>query len=113
MTPTSELKTAARVSAFDDLSLIKLIVERGEDAIDELPDGIQARINEAVAETIENNLRRKIIDEQPVNPKYFEKMSHLLDELIKQRREEALAYEKYLEKIVELTEQIQNPAEEQ
>ena len=38
-------------------------------------------------------------------------MSCLLDELIKQRRKEALAYEKYLERIVELAAQIQNPAE--
>jgi type I restriction enzyme R subunit len=66
---------------------------------------------EAMAETIENNLRRKIIDEQPVNPKYFEKMSKLLDELIKKRREEALAYEQYLDLIVELTHQVQNPSE--
>lgn len=35
-------------------------------------------LEEAVAETIENNLRKVIIDEQPVNPRYYEKMSALL-----------------------------------
>ncbi|PKO04926.1 MAG: restriction endonuclease subunit R [Chloroflexi bacterium HGW-Chloroflexi-3] len=99
-----------KISAFDDLSLIQLIVERGEEAIDSLPDGIKKK-KEAVAETIENNLRRKIIEEQPVNPKYYENMSILLNELIRQRRAEALAYEIYLKKIIELTKQIQNPAE--
>jgi type I restriction enzyme R subunit len=99
---------SVKVSDFDDLSLIKLIVERGEDAIDKLPDGIKKN-QQAVAETIENNLRRKIIDETPVNPKYFEKMSLLLDNLIRQRREEALEYKKYLEKIIDLTNQIQKP----
>ena len=44
---------------------------------------------EAVAETIENNVRKLIIDEQPINPKYYEKMSELLDALIEQRRQEA------------------------
>ena len=49
-------------------------------------------------------------DEQPINPKYYERMSELLDTLIQQRKQEALAYEQYLAKIVELTSQIQNPA---
>src|SRR5699024_8609470 len=65
---------------------------------------------EAVAETIENNVRRLITDEQPINPKYYEKMSELLDALIEQRRQEALNYQTYLEKIVELTKQVKNPA---
>lgn len=98
-----------KISAFDDLTLIELIVERGAGAVDALPDGIKKN-KEAVAETVENNLRRVIIDEQPLNPKYYEKMSRLLDELIQQRRAEALAYEEYLERIVELTKQIANPA---
>lgn len=99
-----------KVSAFDDLSLVQLIVEHGREAIDTLPEGIRNN-HETVAETIENNLRRKIMDEQPVNPKYFEKMSHLLDILIRQRREEALAYEQYLDQIMELAAQVQNPAD--
>jgi type I restriction enzyme R subunit len=96
------------VSAFDDLSLIDLIVARGADAVNSLPERI--RKNEgAVAETIENNVRRLIIDEQPINPKYYEKMSELLDALIAQRKKEALDYQKYLEKIVELTTAVTNP----
>lgn len=31
---------------------------------------------------IENNVRKTIVDENPVNPKYYEQMSVLLDELI-------------------------------
>jgi type I restriction enzyme R subunit len=74
-----------KVSAFDDLTLIQLIVERGEDAFKEMPAGITAD-PAAMAETIENNLRRVIIDEQPINPKYYEKMSELLDTLIQSAR---------------------------
>lgn len=97
-----------KISAFDDLSLVQLIVERGEGAIESLPNSIKKN-KEAVAETIENNIRRLIIDEMPTNPIYFEKMSVLLDELIKERKQEAINYKKYLEKIVALTKRITKP----
>ncbi|MEE4211527.1 MAG: type I restriction endonuclease subunit R [Parvularcula sp.] len=94
------------ISAFDDVSLIQLIVERGADAVNALPQGIR-QSKEAVAETIENNVRKLIIDETPINPKYYEKMSELLDALIEQRRREALSYQEYLAQIVELTKKAQ------
>ena len=96
------------ISKFDDMSLIQLIVERGIDAVDALPSGIRKN-KEAVAETIENNVRKLIIDETPINPKYYEKMSDLLDALIAQRKTEAVDYEAYLAKIVELTKQAKSP----
>ncbi len=96
------------VSAFDDMTLIQLIVEQGEQAVEELPDGIRGN-KEAVAETIENNVRKLIIDESPENPKYYEKMSELLDALILQRKQEALDYKAYLSKIVELTKKATSP----
>ena len=100
-----------KVSAFDDLTLVQLIVERGERAVDELPEGIR-RNPEAVAETIENNVRRLIIDEMEVNPKYYERMSELLDDLIRQRRQEAMDYKAYLKRIIELTRNVRRPEAE-
>ena len=94
-----------KISAFDDLNLIQLIVERGEDAIKELPEGIRNN-GEAVAETIKNNMRKIIIDKQPVNPKYYEKMSELLDALIQERKDQALQYKDYLKKIIELSNKV-------
>jgi len=96
------------ISAFDDTSLIQLIVERGVGAIDKLPKGIREN-KDAVAETIENNVRKLIIDEQPINPKYYEKMSELLDALIEKRKADALAYEEYLAELFKLAKQAQNP----
>lgn len=98
-----------KISAFEDMSLVQLIVDRGEDAVDYLPEGIRKN-KSAVAETIENNLRRVIIEESPTNPKYYEKMSQLLDELIRERKKDAESYEAYLKKIVELTKKVQQPA---
>ncbi len=96
------------ISTFDDMTLVELIVEKGEQIADELPESFKKN-TEAMAETIENNVRKLIIDEMVVNPKYYEKMSHLLDELIEQRRKEALDYKQYLKKIVELTKKAKKP----
>ena len=97
-----------KISAFDYMTLIRMIVERGTDAVNVLPEGIRKN-EEAVAETIENNVRKLIIDEMPINPKYYEKMSELLDALIEQRRKGALDYQKYLAEIVALTRKADNP----
>ena len=97
-----------KISAFDDLTLIQMIVERGTKAVDNLPKGIRKN-KKAVAETIENNIRKKIVEQMPINPKYYENMSKLFEELIAQRKADAIEYEKYLQKIVELTKKIQKP----
>jgi type I restriction enzyme R subunit len=97
-----------KLSAFDDLTLVQLIVQRGEAAVDALPDGLRNN-KQAMAETIENNVRRLIIDEMAVNPKYYEKMSQLLDALIAERRQSAVDYKIYLAKIVELTKRVNQP----
>lgn len=97
-----------KVSAFDDFSLVELIVKDGKEALDKLPDSIRKN-KEAMAETIENNLRKVIIEESPTNPIYYEKMSVLLDELIKLRNEEAAAYEEYLKEIVKLVIKVKKP----
>jgi type I restriction enzyme R subunit len=98
-----------KISAFDDMTLIKLIVERGEEAFKAMPEGISAN-HEAMAEAIENNLRRVIIDEQPINPRYYERMSELLDDLIQERKMQAQKYEQYLAKLVALTRKVANPS---
>jgi len=102
-----DAKESTKVSAFDDLTIIDLIVNKGVDAINELPKGIQEN-QDAVAETIENNVRRLIIEEKPTNPKYFERMSVLLDELIRERKEKAAQYANYLQKIVDFIKKLKS-----
>jgi type I restriction enzyme R subunit len=91
-----------KISAFDDMSLIQLIVERGPDAAEQKLKAILKR-DEAVAEAIENNVRKLIINESPVDPAYYDKMSRLLDALIEQRRKGVVSYKEYLQKIAGLT----------
>ena len=93
---------------FEELGLIELIVEKGADAVEALPKTIREN-QDAMAETIENNVRKTIVDENPVNPKYYEHMSVLLDDLIELRRQKAIEYQKYLEKIRELSRKVIRP----
>lgn len=97
------------ISNFDDMTLIELIVKRGSDAINELPKSIQES-EEAVAEAVENNLRKLIVDQQPTNPKYFDNMSALLNELIKTRKTQTQEYQTYLQQIIELSKQVAQPS---
>lgn len=96
------------ISPFGDLSLIEIIVKSGiADAVDSLPNGIKAS-KEAVSETIENNVRSKIIKDHLIDPAFFEEMSTLLNAIIKERKDNALSYEEYLKKIAELAKRVQD-----
>ncbi|GAA2393445.1 type I restriction endonuclease subunit R [Gordonia cholesterolivorans] len=93
------------VSNFEETGLIDLIVKLGAGAIDKLPAGIK-KDPEAVAETITNNMRKVIIDEHALNPKYYDKMSELLDAIIEQRRQQAIDYQEYLAKLLDAAKQL-------
>jgi type I restriction enzyme R subunit len=94
---------------FEELGLIQLIVEKGAAAIEDMPPGLRNN-QDAMAEAIENNVRKTIVDENPVNPKYYEQMSKVLDELILLRRQKAIEYEEYLIKIRELSRKVIKPS---
>ena len=98
-----------KLGTLNDMSLIEAIVAREPQAgYDRLPKGIRES-KEAMAETIENNVRRLIIDENTTNPKYFGRMSVLLEELIARRQREAIEYEAYLAEIEELCRLVKDP----
>ncbi|CAN7329136.1 type I restriction endonuclease subunit R [Arthrobacter sp. LjRoot14] len=86
-------------------TLVQLIVERGPDAVDTLPPGIRGS-SAATAETIINNVRKTIVDEHAMNPRYYEHMSELLDALIEKQKEDAEDYADYLRKLIELTKKV-------
>ncbi|MBU2602972.1 MAG: HsdR family type I site-specific deoxyribonuclease [Actinobacteria bacterium] len=90
------------ISPFDNMTLLELIVKTGiAQAITSQLGGLRGN-KDAIAETIENNVRRKIIKEHLADPAYYEKMSTLLDEIIAARKANAIAYEEYLKRIGEL-----------
>jgi len=96
-----------KISPFDNMGLLELIVKTGiAHAIATQLGGLKGNKN-AVAETIENNVRRKIIKEHLNDPAYYDKMSALLDEIIAARRAKAIEYEDYLKRIAELAKKVE------
>jgi len=87
----------------NSLSLTELIIETG------IHDAIARKLTEkgklsknAIAEGIINNVRKTIIRDQLTDPRFYEEMSKLLDDLIKQSRTDAAAYEEFLKKAEQL-----------
>ena len=96
-----------KISPFDNMSLLELIVKTGiADAVNRMPEGIKSSPG-AIAETIENNVRRKIVKEHLNDPAFYDKMSALLDEIIAARKAKAIDYEEYLKRIAELAKRVQ------
>jgi type I restriction enzyme R subunit len=96
-----------KISPFDDMPLLALIVKTGiGNAITAQLGGLKGN-RDAIAETIENNVRRKIIKEHLNDPAYYEKMSVLLDEIITARKAKAIEYEQYLKRIAELAKKVE------
>jgi type I restriction enzyme, R subunit len=102
-----DAKVPKGISHFDNVGLLDLIVKSG------IADAIAQKLSElkdnknAIAETIENNVRSKIIKEQLTDPAFYEKMSALLDEIIAARKAKAIEYEQYLKSIAELTNKVE------
>jgi type I restriction enzyme R subunit len=97
-----------KISPFDDVPLLELIVKSGiAEAINSLPEGIRAN-QDAVAETIANNVRSKIIKEHLNDPAYFDRMSQLLAQIIADLKAKRLDYATYLRQIAELAKRVQS-----
>ena len=92
------------VTTLQDMSLLDVLIQEGPGAVAKLVGGSQ----QAVAETIENNVRRVLNAQQTVNPKFYDQMSVLLTDLIEQRKAEAIEYEEYLQQMVEAARQAQS-----
>lgn len=101
--------SSKKISDFENKSLVELIVKLGDDIAGTSKEKIKGK-QTAVAETIENNVRKVINEESQTNPKYYERMSVLLNEIIKERKQETIDYQKYLEKIKKLAENVSNPS---
>jgi type I restriction enzyme R subunit len=102
-----EADRSKKISPFDNIPLLDLIVKTGiADAITEKLAAIKDN-QDAVAETIENNVRSTIIRKAMVDPAYYERMSALLAEIIALRKAKALEYAAYLQQIAELARQVE------
>ncbi|MFA5570484.1 MAG: restriction endonuclease subunit R, partial [Sphaerochaetaceae bacterium] len=101
-------KESRVLAAFEDISLVDMLVEKGSDAVKDLPENIKKH-KEAVAEVIEGNYRKEIVEQEITNPAYYAKMSELLDTLISERKKQTKEYEEYLKELIALAPKIKNP----
>jgi type I restriction enzyme R subunit len=99
--------SAAALGELDEIPLTELIVETG------IHDAIARKLNEmgklsrnAIAEGIINNVRKTIIREQLTDPRFYDQMSKLLDDLIRQSRADTAAYEEFLRKAEDLAKRL-------
>jgi type I restriction enzyme R subunit len=95
-----------KISPFDDLSLLELMEKTGMDAaIASLPEGIR-KSKDAIAETIANNVRSKIIKDHLNDPAFYERMSVLLTEILSDLHAKRIEYEEYLKRIAQLAKRV-------
>jgi type I restriction enzyme, R subunit len=98
---------AERLGDLEKLSLTELIIETGvHDAIARKLNEKGRLSNEAVAEAIINNVRKTIIRDQLSDPKFYEEMSQLLEDLIEQKRDDTASYEAFLKNAEALAKQL-------
>ena len=98
---------AADLGELGEMSLTQLIIETG------IHDAIARKLSQkgklsknAIAEGIINNVRKTIIRDQLTDPRFYEQMSKLLDDLIRQSRADAAAYEEFLQKAEALVKRL-------
>ncbi|MFG1267279.1 type I restriction endonuclease subunit R [Xanthobacter sp. DSM 14520] len=98
---------AQALGSLSNVSLTQAIIETG------IHDAIAKQLNEkgkltknAVAEGIINNIRKTIIRDQLTDPRFFDEMSRLLEDLIRQSRENAEAYEEFLRNAEDLIKRL-------
>lgn len=60
----------------------------------------------SMAESIANNTKKRIVEKEASDPKYYEKLSSLLNDLINQFREKKLTYLEYLQQIQDLAKKV-------
>lgn len=96
---------AEKIGDFDDLTLLDFVAKQGEMLTGEGDSGHK----EGAAEAIENNIRKKVIEKVTVNPRYYAKMSEILDKLIEERKQGVLDYAEMLEKYIKLAKDVDCP----
>jgi type I restriction enzyme R subunit len=101
-----EASEARVFSPFVNMSLLDVIAKIGIAKAIDAELGVMKGNHDAVAETIENNVRKKIIKDRLTDPLYFETMSALLDEVIAARKAKAIEYEEYLRRVAEIAEKV-------
>lgn len=93
----------------DEATLLDVIVASGLDKATKVMPKSFKNNKKAMALAIENNIASTIINNKNQNPRYYSKMSQLLEELIEMKKEQSLDYQEYLERLIELVKKVKSP----
>lgn len=96
------------INNLDDMSLVELLIDSTTTTPIDVINGIPGS-ESAKAETIYNNIKHEIVKKTASNPNYYGKLSEMLEEIIEQRKVEAISYEEYLRQVVELAKAVLHP----
>lgn len=98
---------AAGLGNLESLPLTDLIIKTGiHDAIARKLNAKGKLTRNAIAEGIINNVRKTIVRDQLTDPRFYEQMSKLLQDLIQQSRSDAASYELFLKNAEELVRKL-------
>lgn len=96
---------ADKIGMFDDFTLLDFIISQK----DKLENDDNKKEQESAAETIENNIRKKVVQKLVINPAYYNKMSEILEQLIFERKNGVTAYKQLLERYIDLARNVNTP----
>lgn len=95
-----------RISSFGEVGLLDLLARGGvTDAVGSMPEGIRGN-RRAVAETIANNVRSKILREHLNDPAFYDSMSALLGQILADLRAARIDYETFLRRMADLAKSV-------
>ena len=96
---------ADKIGMFDDFTLLDFIISQKN----KLENDDNIKVQESAAETIENNIRKKVVQKLVINPAYYSKMSEVLEQLILERKQGVIAYKQLLTRYLELAKKVNAP----
>ena len=94
-----------KIGMLDDFTLLDVILSQ-EGKLDNEDDTAG---QESAAESIENNIRKKVVERMVINPAYYARMSAILEQLIIDRKKGVIKYAELLDAYVELAKNATKP----
>lgn len=96
------------LTSLDDFTLLDFVAQQGERLVRGVPEG-----QESAAATIEGNIGRQIVERQLINPKYYEQLSAILQDLADERKRGVEDYQKLLERYKKIAQRVIRPEEDE
>ena len=96
-----------KIGMLDDFTLLDFILSQEGNLENEDDTAGQ----ESAAESIENNIRKKVVERMVINPAYYARMSAILEQLMIDRKKGVIQYSELLDAYVELAKNATKPEE--